>query len=270
MKIEQNQIPFSIREIIQEEINVFESLREIKYSETIPDTRDIPLTNPNEWVKIPDIICVFVDMIGSTKLSASKYDKSTAGIYQLFTNTAVKIFHELDAPYIDVRGDGVFAMFNSNQAYRALVGAVIFKTFVDIEFLPRINVPIDTGCHIGIDQKTVLVRKIGLKSVSGRSDRQNEVWAGKPVNMAAKLASLTKHNEIMVSKRFYLNLRDEKATHTCKCKTNFWGNKKKLWKEKDVSDSGYFDFDTAYYMEGNWCPKCGEEYINYLLSLNGN
>lgn len=267
MKIEQNQIPLSIREIIQEEIRVYDSGRNIIHRDTIPDTREIPLSNPYEWVKIPDIICVFVDMVGSTKLSANKYDKSTAGVYQLFTSTAVKIFHELDAPYIDVRGDGVFAMFNSNQAYRALVGAVIFKTFVNLEFVPRISSKIDTGCHIGIDQKTVLVRKIGLKSVSGRSDRQNEVWAGKPVNMAAKLASLTKHNEIMVSDRFYSNLIDEKATHTCDCKSSFWVNKKKLWKEKDVSDNGYFDFDKAYYMEGNWCPQCGEEYINYLLSL---
>jgi class 3 adenylate cyclase len=267
MKIEQNQIPLSIRDIIQEEIKIYNLGRAIIESDTIPDTKQIPLNNPSEWLKIPDIICVFVDMVGSTKLSANKYDKSTAGAYQLFTNTAVKIFHALDAPYIDVRGDGVFAMFNSNQAYRALVGALIFKTFVDLEFVPRIDPKIETGCHIGIDQKTVLVRKIGLKRINGRSDRQNEVWAGKPVNMAAKLASLSKHNEIMVSKRFYSNLRDEKATHTCDCFTNIWGNKRKLWIEKDVSHINYFDFDTAYCMERNWCKEHGDEYIAYLLSL---
>jgi class 3 adenylate cyclase len=136
-------------------------------------------------------------MMGSTKLSAEAHDNSTAGAYQLFTGTAVRLFSEFEAPYIDVRGDGVFALFNSDQPYRALAAAVTFKTFAREEFTPRIKEKTEqaVGSHLGIDQKTVLVRKLGLKRHAERTDRQNEVWAGKPVNMAAKLASISEDND---------------------------------------------------------------------------
>src|SRR5690606_29953848 len=153
--------------------------------------------------QIPDVICVFVDMINSTQMSASTYSKSTASIYNYFTETAIRIFHEIETPYIDVKGDGVFALFNSNQVNKAIAGAVLFKTFIREEFSPRIKSKYDlnVGCHCGIDQKTLLVKRFGLKRTGGRTDRQNEVWAGKAVNMAAKLASLSQENEILASDR---------------------------------------------------------------------
>jgi class 3 adenylate cyclase len=91
-----------------------------------------------------------------------------------------------------VRGDGVFALFNSDQVYRALAAAITFTTFAREVFateMKKLGYE-GIGAHIGIDQKPVLVRKIGLKRIDDRTDRQNEAWAGKPVNMAAKLASL--------------------------------------------------------------------------------
>ena len=57
----------------------------------------------------------FVDMKGSTQLSATNHEKSTAGAYQLFTGTAVRLFDAFDAPYINVRGDGVFALFDQDR-----------------------------------------------------------------------------------------------------------------------------------------------------------
>ncbi|MDC8449786.1 MAG: hypothetical protein LV473_15700 [Nitrospira sp.] len=77
------------------------------------------------------------------------------------------IFDRFEASYIDVKGDGVFALFNGNQPYRALAAAVTFKTFSKEEFVPKIKAAtsITAGCHIGIDKKTVLVRKLGLKQL---------------------------------------------------------------------------------------------------------
>ena len=68
-------------------------------------------------------------MLGSTQFSASTHENATAGAYQLFTGTAVAIFDSFEASYIDVKGDGVFALFNGDQPYRALAAAVTFKTF---------------------------------------------------------------------------------------------------------------------------------------------
>ena len=50
----------------------------------------IPLGgNGLNWIKIPDLICCFVDMEGSTKLSAELHERGTAKAYRYFTNTAI-------------------------------------------------------------------------------------------------------------------------------------------------------------------------------------
>lgn len=205
-------------------------------------------------------------MAGSTQLSATSHDKSTAGVYRLFTGTAVRLFHEFAAPYIDVRGDGVFALFNGDQPYRAIAAAVTFKTFAEIDFVTTVNsrTDLDVGCHIGVDQRTVLVRKIGLKRNSDRSDRQNEVWAGRPINMSAKLASLSAPGELLVSDRYFRNIRDELVRNSCGCPD---GVPKPLWTEIDVSGDKKFDFDRAYKLESKWCSTHGSDFCDRIIAL---
>lgn len=265
--ITEDQVPERYRTIMQDQIRIYKQGRSITVKNSIPDTPQIPIENPKLWLRIPDVVCVFVDMLGSTKLSAETHDKGTAGAYQLFTGTAVKLFSEFESPYIDVRGDGVFALFDSGQCYRAIAAAVTFKTFAKEEFTPRIKqtTGVEVGCHIGVDQKTVLVRKLGFKRHRGRSDRQNEVWAGKPVNMAAKLAAKTKDNELLVSDRFYKNVPNKLVRFSCGCPS---GEKAPLWSDVDFKDDNRFDFDVAYLLKSNWCTKHGKEYCESILALD--
>ena len=123
-----SQLPEKIRNVINEQIKLYKDSTSITYRKTIPDTNEIPIKNLQYWLKIPDVICVYVDMIDSTKLSVEKQDKTTASTYHFFTGTAVKLFHEFDSPYIDVRGDGVFALFDSDKPFTAIAAAVTFKT----------------------------------------------------------------------------------------------------------------------------------------------
>ena len=59
---------------------------------------------------------------------------------------------------------------------------------------------------------------MGMRRVEGMFDRHNEVWAGKPVNMAAKLASTATSDQLIASERFYSGIRkDRRATHSCGC-----------------------------------------------------
>lgn len=260
-------MPLSIEKIIETELENFNNQVSITTHNKIPATSTIPLENPAYWFKIKDVICCFVDMEGSTKLSAGLYDKTTAKVYRLFTETAIRIFHKFGAQYIDVKGDGVFSLFNHNQPYSALAATISFKTFVHEHFTPKVKnlTGQSIGGHFGIDQKTVLVRRFGLKSYQNRTDRQNEVWAGKPVNMAAKLAGLSTGNRLWVSERFFRNLNDEKATHSCGCPT---GEKVELWKEEDVSNDSRFDFDKAYSLGSNWCEKHGKSFCSTLIDLD--
>lgn len=263
------QIPARFQRIIDEQVMLYGQRRTSEIRTSIPSTDQIPLSNRLHWLKIPDVISVFVDMKGSTQLSAQKHERGTAGAYQLFTGTAVGLFHEFSAPYIDVRGDGVFALFNQDQVYLALAAAVTFKTFATTVFVPKLKevTNIELGAHIGIDQETVLVRKIGLKRHNDRTDRQNEVWAGKPVNMSSKLAAMGGADELLVSDRYYKRISHERARKTCGCPNN---RKVDLWTPIDVKDDPKFDFETAYRLGSCWCGEHGEEYCNAIMALDAS
>lgn len=262
--IGENQVPSRFKDIMDDEVSIFKETPSITLRNSIPDTTAIPIENKTHWFRIPDVICVFVDMLGSTKLSAQKYDQTTARAYRLFSGTAVRLFSEFESPYIDIKGDGVFALYDSNQVHRALAAAVTFKTFAKEEFSPRVRKQTDVlvGCHIGIDQRTVLVRKLGFKRYRGRTDRQNEVWAGRPVNMASKLASLSDDNELLCSDRFYANIKSEKALKSCGCPS---GEKVDLWSKMDVAENDKFDFTMAYILKSCWCSTHGSEYCDEII-----
>jgi class 3 adenylate cyclase len=268
--IAENQMPERLRSIVEDQVKLYAGRQSVEVRDKIPPTTEIPLQDQTRWQKVAGVICVFVDMKGSAQLSANKHDRSTAGAYQLFTGTAVRLLEEFEPQYVDVRGDGVFALFNPGQEYRALAAAVSFKTFADVEFAPRIKekTGIVTGAHIGIDQKTILVRKIGLKRYGGRTDRQNEVWAGKPVNMASKLAAMGDAGELLVSDRYYARITHEQARKSCGCAGGEpKGKKTDLWEEVDVSGDAKFDFDMAYRLRSHWCRTHGSEYLEALLRL---
>lgn len=269
--IAETQMPESLRGIAESESVLFGQRRGITVRNEIPDTTDIPIENRLHWLKIPSVICVFVDMTGSTRLSATSHDNGTAGAYQLFTEAAVRFFGEMDTPYIDVRGDGVFGLFNSNQPYRAIAAAVSFKTYAAEVFTPKIKekTGLDLGAHIGIDQKTVLVRKAGLKRRNGRTDRQNEVWAGKPVNMASKLAAKGESGELLASDRFYNRITSDLVRKTCGCQRGvFTAVTTDLWSEIDVSEDGIFDFPKAWKLCSTWCRDHGAAYFDAILALD--
>jgi len=268
--IAEDQLPQQYRDVIDQQVQIFNQGRSVTVRNSIPDTNEIPLDNQRLWLRIPDVICVYADMKGSTRLSAETHDSNTAGAYQLYTGTAVRLFHAFEAPYVDVRGDGAFALFNADQPYRALAAAVSIKTFAREIFAPEIRklTGVDIGSHIGIDQRTVLVRRIGLRRAGGRTDRQNEVWAGKPVNMASKLAALAEHDELLVSDRYFSNLEDEHALMSCGCKDGEPAEKVPLWTKVDLSENPTFDFDIAYKLTSRWCPKHGNEYCEAILSLD--
>lgn len=257
----------AIENIISNEVNYFRQAVSITPVSKIPDTANIPIENPTSWLKISKPICCFVDMEGSTKLSASLYDKSTAKAYRLFTETATRIFSKFGSSYIDIKGDGVFALFDSDMVYTALAATVTFKTFVAEYFTPMVKDKTNQtiGGHFGIDQKTVLVRKLGLKRYQGRTDRQNEVWAGRTINMTAKLASLSTSNKLWVSDRYFKNLKDEKAVYSCGCPN---GTKYLLWQKEDLALDSRFDFSTAYSLGSNWCEKHGKSFCANLVKLD--
>ena len=280
--IEETCMPKYVLEVIEKQVQLYRNgACEPTVQNTIPETSripiDTPLDKPVHWLKIPKVTSVFVDMINSTKLSAAQHPKSTAKLYQLFTGTAVRIFDAFETPYIDVRGDGVLALFNENQCNRALAAAIAFKTFCKREFIPRAQnqVPqLEIGAHIGIDRGDVLVRRIGIRIRNGDIQAQNEVWAGKPVNMSAKLASKSENGQLLVSGRFFGQINSDFALKSCGCEIDVNGNrrmgaKSDLWTTESVAHHGIFDFEHAHRLDSTWCKIHGSEFCTKLLELDG-
>jgi Adenylate cyclase, family 3 (some proteins contain HAMP domain) len=261
--ITENQLPQALIDIIDRQVEKFSPPIFTDTLDHIPHVDDIPSEVANRWIKIPEVICVFVDMKNSTKFSATHHASTTANVYTLFTGTAVRLMRHLGAEYIDVKGDGVFALFNQDSVNEALCAAISFKTFITEVFTTKVSnkTEIDTGVHIGIDQHTLLVSKIGLRKNKDRSDMFNEVWAGKAVNMAAKLSSLSKNNEILVSDRFFKNIKNHKALYSCPCSTPATY----LWDEVDLSADDRFSFNKAFSLASLWCKKHGKEFMSEIL-----
>lgn len=262
----------SVNGIVNDAKTIFQNPISITDRNTLPADWNYKM---NSWYKIKDIVSIFVDIRWSTKLSATLHEKSTASIYELFTGTAIKIFHEMWAEYIDVKWDGVFALFSANKIYTALSSAITFKTFAQRTFKVLIDKKfewknIDIWFHMWIDQKTVLVKQIWLKDSDRRDRRKNEVWAWKPVNMSAKLASLSNDWELIVSDRFFKNLwKEELILKSCWCcNEKETGEKVDLWEEVDLSQNDKFDFDKAYMLKSMWCSTHWKEWCQKIIQLD--
>jgi class 3 adenylate cyclase len=257
------------RSVISAEHDVYKTGAKIDTASGIPALDDIPIQDRNKWVRIPSVICVYIDMKDSTKLASAAKEKDIASAFQLYTGTAVRLLNAGGAKYIDVRGDGAFGLFDAGEEYLAFVAAVAFKTFANTVAVPSIEerTGIKVGSHIGIDQASVLVRRVGMRETEERYDRQNEVWAGKPVNMAAKLAGLTGDDELIASPRFYANVDHEKARKSCGCGGDGSGKVVALWQEIEVP-MNRFDFAKAHKLRSSWCEKHGTEFMEALLALN--
>lgn len=270
MSMQETQLEKGVINIVNDEEQIFNKDIKVTNRNDIPNTAEIPLDKPNHWLEIPNVICVYVDMINSTQLSAETQNRSMAKVYRLFTNSIVRIFDYYESPYIDIKGDGVFALFNASTPYKALVAAVTVKTVVEnfIEKKIKSITGEEHGAHIGIDQKTILVRKLGFRRFADRTDRQNEVWAGKVVNMAAKLASLSKTHQLLVSDRYFKNIQNKLVLKSCGCGSESL-QPVDLWKEIIVSDNDKFDFEKAYLLESQWCSIHGLEFIKKVLKLDG-
>jgi len=271
--MEQNLYLDKIDEIINDWRKAFDEKNSITERNYLPSNWDYKM---NSWYKIKDVISVFVDIRWSTKLSAITHDHTTASIYELFTWTAIRIFHEMWAEYIDIKWDWVFALFSNNKVYTSIASAITFKTFAKNTFKKlvdkKLNWKVDIWFHMWIDQKTVLVKQLWLKDSEWRDRRKNEVWAWKPINMSAKLASLSNDWELYVSDRFYKNLKNnELVVKSCWCTgwQETW-NKENLWREVDLMNDWKFDFDKAYILENVWCSKHWKEWCKKIIALDNN
>lgn len=240
----------------------------VEGAKNIPARDDIPLLS-NIWIRLDDVTCVYADMMHSTQLSVRREPNTVARMYELFTANAVRILNEFGAEYVDVRGDGAFGLFTDRAGlYKAFAAAVTIKTFTNDYAAPIVKssgLEFALTSHIGMQSGRLLVKRIGL-----RGDMQNEVWAGRPVNVAAKLASRGAGNQLVVSAPVYDRFQSDLIYSSCGCRweggNRISGSSTPLWEAIEV-DPAIFGSAKAHILKSSWCPEHGEATCNGILAL---
>ena len=236
--------------------------------------------NKGLWFQISNVTAVFIDLKRSTELSADSSPKTSAFAYTYFVRAVVLIFERFGSNYIDIHGDGVFALFSGPQSeFYAVASAITARAQIERDISVRFEEDTSTDWEltagVGIDRGTLLVRRLGL-----RGTKQNEVWAGKPVNMAAKLSSVACSNQVVVSERVFS--RYQKASYirrrallwSCGCNDDVQGDGLDacigetacLWTQEAAPGEMGLDFDQIYRLESKWCCVHGAEFCETIVT----
>ena len=249
----------------------------------ITPRNDVPEAGPTNrgvWYQIPQVTAVFADLKRSTELSAETSPKVAARAYTYFIRAMSVILNKFDAKYVDIQGDGIFGLFSGKRSrFMAAACAITMRTQVErevaVQFKEHTSTDWELTAGVGIDHGSLLVRRLGL-----RGTKQNEVWAGKPVNMAAKLSSLAGPNQVVVSDRVYRQyegtsaLRKRALLWTCGCEGTIHGSGLDaptgqttcLWEEETVSEDVGLDFDNVHRLESKWCETHGPEFCETIIT----
>ena len=244
---------------------------------------DVPESGPTNrgvWYQIPQVTAVFADLKRSTELSAVHSPKAAARAYTYFIRAMTVILNQFDAKYVDIQGDGLFGLFSGKDSrFMAAACAITMRTEVErivaVRFEKDTSTDWDLTAGVGIDHGTLLVRRLGL-----RGTKQNEVWAGKPVNMAAKLSSLAGPNQVVVSDRVFRQykgaskLRKRALLWTCGCDGDTQGSgldtpvgdTSYLWEKETVPEDLGLDFLHFHRLESKWCKIHGPEFCETIAT----
>lgn len=269
--------------------DVYESVHGILETEIENDvsvTRDYRVpskgpTNKGVWLEIPGVTAVFTDMRESTRLNTESGMKDAARVYAWFVRSLAKVADAFQADYIDVQGDAVFALFSANKSWEALAAAVTARTFVQRVLAKKLAAKTHPDWELhsgtGVDVGTVLVRRLGVR----RDNTENEVWAGVPLNSAAKLARLGK-DEVIISDRVKAaiatgsKLRRRVVLKTCGCSGE--ANPAEagldapddlttdLWTESPAPKNLGLNFSSMWRLGSAWCSVHGKEFCEALVT----
>lgn len=249
---------------------------ELAYTPTVEDwngsldVASLPI-KVRKWIKVPDIVAVVADLKNSTKLGTGKRAASTASIYQAATGGVVETFDQFDADFIQIQGDGAFALFWGDRRYeRAMCAGITIRTFSDdlverLEFKwPTIA---ETGFKVGIASGRVLVKRIGTP----RNPAQQEpVWAGKPVNYAAKAAQCADRHQVIVTGSVWDKISgNDYLTISCGCDGN--GNPTSpgtsIWEDMTIERLPEAEPErVGRRLIAPWCKVHGPEFCAAILA----
>ncbi len=232
------------------------------------DANGLPDAQNRTWFRLDEVVAVFADLQNSTQLgTGTKHAASTAAIYRAATGNVVTIFHEFEADFIQIQGDGAFGLFWGEQAVeRALCAGITVKTFSEETLVPKLESrwedDPETGFKVGIGVGRVLVKNIGTPR---NENEQEPVWAGKPVNYAAKAAQQASRHELIVTGSVWDAIENNDYL-TSSCAHGDGISPSPLWEDVAIKRLTH-DEDEAKgrLLKAAWCSTCGPDFVTAIL-----
>lgn len=216
-----------------------------------------------KWLRIKNVFAVSADLKNSTALNFDKYVNTSARLYEAATGSGVRIFSRFQPGFIDVQGDGMFALFHGERALeRAFCAAVSVKTFSERHLVPAIDELFaetfpDTGYKLGMASGIIAVKKVGVRGTN------EPVWAGKPVNWATKCAQCADSHQLVVTNAVFEKLSEnDYIRYSCGCSSS--GVPRDLWTQVEVEKLG--KHSTSAMLKSAWCPTHGDEFCHAILN----
>jgi class 3 adenylate cyclase len=246
----------------------------IEETRSFPDLKKLPL-EPNKdgvyvWKKIEDASVVATDLKSSTAVSYTKQDRIGARLYQASTGTCTRVLQQFGPDFVDIQGDGLFAIFaGARHPERAVCAAISLNSFglklrtmLKDQFGDDVPEMKESGLRIGADRGVLMVKKIGV-----RGDHNEPVWAGKPVNYATKCAQAAEAGRVVVTNRFFKDFRENQYVRwSCGHeKGEATGNIGALWLPITVDTIGD-DQENARELATSWCDHCGSKFCRAILN----
>jgi class 3 adenylate cyclase len=232
------------------------------------DLDDLPVAK-RKWTRIDEIVAVVADLKNSTQLGTGKHAASTASIYEAAVAPIADILARFDAAEIDVQGDAAVGVFmGQSRLERGFCAGVTIKTFSKRDLQRRLakrwpDLP-STGFKLGLAASRILVKRIG---VPGKPEYQEEVWAGKAVNYAAKAAQSADRNELIVTASVWDRLSsNDYITLSCGCGSDGIPSDV-LWEDAEIDALPEDNEDrVGRKLVSMWCDTHGDEFCNAILA----
>lgn len=233
------------------------------------DADELPDAQNESWFRIDELVVVFADLQNSTQLGTGKHAASTAAIYRAATGNAVQVMHEFEANFIQIQGDGAFGLFWGRRALeRAMCAGITVKTFSEKALVPKLKSrwdgDPDTGFKVGMGSGRVLVKNVGTPR---NENEQEPIWAGKPVNYAAKAAQqATRHQLIVTGSVWDAIKNNDYLTVSCGHGTSGGSGPSGLWEDVEITKLTH-DTDEAKgrLLKTCWCDSCGPGFAAAIL-----
>ncbi|MBP2412028.1 class 3 adenylate cyclase [Arthrobacter stackebrandtii] len=232
------------------------------------DLANLPI-DAKTWHRLDDLVAVFFDLKSSTNLEKGRRPASTASIYDAGVGGVVKILEAFSADFVDIQGDGGFGLFWGDTRFeRAMCAGISIRTF-STDFTQKLekkwpDAP-STGFKVGIASGPILVKRVGLPR---HLDLQEPVWAGRPVNYAAKAAQQTDPDYLLVTGSVWDQIENNDfLAFSCGCSGGQPDSATPvlLWEER-ILDKIPDDERFGQALKSGWCPSHGDEFCNAILA----